>query len=907
MKEVEGDLFGIAYEGSNLPEIEIGIVSGGTYAVAIADKTKPMSEWAAGKYKTIFSLDTETDSKGACVIENGVPCAYTNGLYFATKYLQMEQGEELVFVEDLLNAPNRVDNNIGYDKVTFTSTNDNVIKLSTVSEGDAKYPHPGKKTDRTVAVAGTQKGYAVIKMTTAGGVEDFMRIEVTEKKKADFTLDDFEGHLLDSNIGINGYRKENTINFGFNLKANKDDIYVQSTVDDLKETTWTPDDIIIHDSEFCDYYTVDNCYANDTESESYSFQIEPKLEYGIPKVINDDVQSIKDIDVYMTMVSGNGVPVKGMIKIGTMNLSISDVQPEIKFRPVTLEGAFDTESDLNYINIFNKDLVYSPQLSSEDLHGQVIDYSAAKGLNIDEFNYLVYSGPVKKLSTKVPVTCELDHYYGKYPSEVAVNVIATKPKAELVTSSFPIAKEYAKSDNISLSLKSKYEPSLTELKNAEIVGDSNFVISRTDFDDSRITKRKKTYQLNNAITLAPKADVKAGTITIKLTYDHVKAVKGKEYATYLKVKVSTPKKFSIKPIIKKQALDPTCYVDDDGKCLYDKVTFKFKKTPSNYTGASFVVTDLDGLELSELPNSATGSFTVRANSNTDTSKAKVITVKWVDNTTHSPIAATKVKVVFNKKQSMELKTKKLTMDIGKPARYFGDFENLTYYYCRRDILTTYMGSSRTQFCDEATLDQMKVPLKLKESGTLAHTGSISVQDARFEVGLWRATQTGKKVWSPYIQPTMQALENNKLVPNCDYATLITREDKFGNKYTEMITIHIAGYSVKPQLKSKEVTLYKKTPYYEATIGVKPISPAFERIVSITSNDPDYSVRRAKSTNDDVGYGKDDYTEYQVFYTNHSSKKIKDTKKPVKVKLTITYASRKTSTEEIKITNVNVKQ
>lgn len=506
-------------------------------------------------------------------------------------------------------------------------------------------------------------------------------------------------------------------------------------------------------------------------------------------------------------------------------------------------------------------------------------------------------------------------YYGTYNAALPVAVKNTKPSAALVTSSFAVAKEYDRSGNINLDLSAKNELSLSELQSAEIIGkNSSFIISSIylGVDNNRVIRKGKTYQYDNtAIVLSPKnAITKAETVQIKLTYANTKAIKGKPYSTILKVKIKPISKFLITPVSKTVTVDPMPYPQEDGEFMYDTAVISFKKTPSNYTGASFVVTGYDGLEVSA-PDQNTGEFKVHATSDLkNTKNGQTLTVKWVDDSTNKKLAETKVTVKFKEGQKSEIKTTKATIRLDKNAVYFNHTGVYRYVAPNESTITSTADNSvyysEGQFCAQATIDQMKVPINLKESGTASYSGELYVDDNRFQAGLWQLKKD-KVVWAPYIQPTIMAVQKNMLKPGEEITTNLTRVDRLGNTTIQSIKIKIADIkSVKTVANAKMRTLYKKAPYYEAAIGIKPLAPAFDRIVNVTANDPNYTVRiqSAQSTIKTSGYDKENFEKVYLGYTNHNSTKItgKTYQKPINLTLAVTYASGKTGTVKVKLIN-----
>lgn len=172
---------------------------------------------------------------------------------------------------------------------------------------------------------------------------------------------------------------------------------------------------------------------------------------------------------------------------------------------------------------------------------------------------------------------------------------------------------------------------------------------------------------------------------------------------------------------------------------------------------------------------------------------------------------------------------------------------------------------------------------------------------------------GKKVQIISSVTYSTVLAGSKMVPIVnkpgeDYIVNIVRTDKMGNSYEKSITIHMADIKAKTAFTESKVKLYKKTPYYEAPVDIKPIRPCYGVITDVACNDPNYSFRLDSSS--DVRFltgsqmewfGRNEYQTYYLLYTNHSSKNVKETK-PVKVKVTFTYMSGITSTEELTIQN-----
>lgn len=876
---VFGKQWGIVYEGTAVPALGAGEISAADkYAVGIVDSTKASSEWASGQYKNLLSGSTVTNCDQAKTIRNGIPVFTAQ---FTTKYLLMNKGEQLT-LSDVLTS--EVSGN-------FVSSDPTIVSIS----------------DNRIATA-EKTGYATIEYTTYGNVKDFMRIEVAENKGS-LSTKDYEGNLLESDVKLNAYRKETSVPFGFNLKSSKDDIYTGSDLDDLKEATLLPSEIVINDSEFCDYFEIGQPVFN-TEMKQYYFSIQPKLDRGeTPKTVNDEVKSIQNVKVFMKMASQNNVPAEEMIEIGTMNLSIDTTQPTLKFRTAALESAFNANSERNHCNLDS--LAYNTaQIGEELAHVTFADFVPNSNFSLDG-SFLSYTGPAKKLKTSIPVKVKLNDYFGIYSASIPVVVNNTKPVAAPVISSYTVAKGYDRSNNIAVNLQAKNKWSLSELKSAEIINkNSNFVISDTYLGKkgNSAELNGKTYRYSStAITLAPKSAVtKAETIQIKLTYANTKAIKGKPYSTTIKIKVKPVSKFSIKPVSKTVTIDPTAYLRDDGEYKYDSASISFTRTPSNYTGASFVVTGYDGLEIST-PELTTGKFTVKAtNMLTDKKTKKVLTVKWVDDSTAKTLAETKVTVNFKAGQKPEIKTTKLTVKLAKNAVYF-DKSGEYWYVPANSSAKSNLTGMEGELCAQATIDQMKAPLKLKESGTASYSGKIHVEDSRFQAGLWQL-KGNKVVWAPYIQPTITALQNNMLIPGEEIATNLTREDELGNTVTQSIKIKLADVrSVKTEVNTKSLTLYKKSPYYEASIGMKPLNPAFDRIVNVTTNDSNYTVRLQTTANSVIrtsGYDNNKYEYLSLCYTNHNSTKItgKSYQKPVNLALKVTYASGKTGVVNVKVTN-----
>lgn len=883
--------FGVAYEQNAMPQMgENSKIRGNKYAIAAADPTKPVSEWKAGKFRNLLNGGVETDSEGVCLIDNCVLCYSTDNLMFQTRYLQMNPGETLQYAEDLLNKPDYRENSRGKDKLFLSCSDNEILEVNTVSvNGNVRTELKAKK-----------KGYTTLQMRTAAGVEDFIRIEVTDQTaRTALTSRDFEGNLLETDIEVNAYRKKTKIPFGFHLKSSKEDISVGTDAGEVIQETLVPGEIIIRDSKFQKYYQV--C---DLESEEYSFSIAPRLEEGIPKVLDDEVGSIDNVDVYLRMASRTGVMTEDMIKIGTMNLSIDKTQPVITFQTITLYSAYNSNSSWNHAQVWRSS--NSPELNSGDLKGTVSGIVPKKNFSLTD-SCLSYTGTAKNTKASLPVRCVLDNYYGSFESVIPVKVIGTRPKATLMKSTIQVTGELEKSIPIALGLKSGDYSSLDTLKSAEIVGTSSFIVQ----DGSSEITKQKNYENPSAFYLSAVKEIqKPETVTLRLSYANTKEYNGKPYFTTVKVKIKPVKRFSIKPEEKVQTLDPIPYVQIDGTTKYDEATFRFVQNPSNYIGAAVVVTGLNGLQLVGNVNSYTGEFSVRAKKGMDTSKPITITVKWIEAESDTLLASTKVKVKFADKQKLEIKTSKVTMKLNQKAVYYGDLRGNTYYILndKNEINASTSGPDDT-ICIEATNDQFAQKISLKESGTFAKTGTITVDDNRFKVGLWRATPSKKVVWSPYIQPNLDKL--NLLVPGKDYTVNITRTDEVGLVVTKSVIVHIADYKeVKTGVNQKTVTLYKQSPYYEVKLGVKPLNPATERIVSITPNDSNYSVRRVEKKYDasfqpkGKGYSKNKYEMYYLYYTGHRSTKITGSayEKPVNLTLTVTYASGKTGTVTVKVIN-----
>lgn len=586
--------FAIVYEGNHYPIILGGNVLGSNDG---SDTTVSANDFTRGTavVKMANAVDKitemgyilQTDAVGAVAVSAKNTCRIFLGQIRSDSIL-FSKNRMLVQVNETMD---RVAENFFYGDSDYIRKN-----LYEITSSDPTIVSLTKEASGEYSATALKAGLVTLKLKLlSSGISDYLTIEVVDNR-ANLTADSYQGSLIYNSLLYNAYKSNVKIPMEWHLKSS----YVTSTGSsaDVLNNTFSPDRVYIDDAEFNKYFELDdsNSYGKiqyDKESKKMSFYIYAIEQNGTNQLVADGIKNINNVDVKLEVTNEtSGKP--EYFSIGKLNITIDQSVPKATFSPITLNSAYIAGEGDNIAKISNYITAGSLELDSIERVSYPENFSCDIG-----GGGLVYTGEAKSCAVNIPMTVKYNGYNGEFSASVPVKVVNNKPKADFKTKQIVVAKNTASSSDIPIYLTGKNEKEIKYLKNAEIVGKSNFQIvdSILNGNNSTYINNNKAYGNSPSFYIQPRGPVtKAETITIRFKYAKLNTVKGKEYSFTTKLKITPSTSYSMK-LLDKEPLCKGNHTTAEGYKMYDYASVHFETTPSNFNGAYFKITEENGNEL----------------------------------------------------------------------------------------------------------------------------------------------------------------------------------------------------------------------------------------------------------------------------------------------------------------------
>lgn len=605
----------------NEPIIMYGSVEGSrnTSYPVIDDKSPvPGSAIIKADNTTGFFKNSENtasiSSKNAGVIKGGkIPYDITMELDPDYKYLLMETGESVLtrynndlgeynYVFDLKVTGNTF--GVPYSKLfEVKSLDDNVAKVSTVKASvydKDNYEGTGLADTEVEVFTAVNPGTTNIQVSLTeliadySPMKDYIRVEVVGKGQREKIIgSNYTARLEQPVTAINAYQKSFDLRFAWHL-TDSSNVGAYSLAnnfypDRVKVTGKTKevDDAL---TKYFDIY--DEELKFDAESKAYYMTVDVEdvdSDGETTYLAQDEVTKLENLNV--TLICYNKVSKKTLeipVK-DTLSILVNQTKPVAKFGGAVVNSAYTEDADcagFALSDIVKQDCGFGTPV--------VRDYLNSNTSFEVGYGRVIYNGPAKGGSFKVPVSYSFDDYYGRYDTVIPVVAKPVYPKLTLDTKAVTVPENAGDYYNIPLKFLEKNSYlGVQHISSVTVVGNNDFAVEEHFDGDNGYNDDGNGLYTSYDFNLVPRCNLKkAQKVTLKVSYANLKLRKGKPYVqtVSLAVKPVNESKFKMnKPVA------TTMYVVQSGEKMVSSegAVVGLSGNPSNYTDGYYVVEPMD--------------------------------------------------------------------------------------------------------------------------------------------------------------------------------------------------------------------------------------------------------------------------------------------------------------------------